>query len=143
MVPLFLFLLLVGVWLSDHGMGIPCVFYSLTGLQCPGCGVTRMFSALFKGDFSAAYHSNAAIFLLLPILAGIGCYASVHWLKTGSWAFPPLDGLADCRVRCVFDRLCRYAQFECAHMRLKVNKKGEARFDCFSLSICRKTQSVS
>lgn len=88
MVPLFLFLLLVGVWLSDHGMGIPCVFYSLTGLQCPGCGVTRMFSALFKGDFSAAYHSNAAIFLLLPILAGIGCYASVHWLKTGSWAFP-------------------------------------------------------
>ena len=88
MVPLFLFLLLVGVWLSDHGMGIPCVFYSLTGLQCPGCGVTRMFSALFKGDFAAAYHSNAAIFLLLPILAGIGCYASVHWLKTGSWAFP-------------------------------------------------------
>ena len=78
MVPLFLFLLLAGVWLSDHGMGIPCVFYSLTGL----------FSALFKGDFAAAYHSNAAIFLLLPILAGIGCYASVHWLKTGSWAFP-------------------------------------------------------
>lgn len=85
-VPLFLLLLLAGVWLSDHGTGIPCVFYSLTGLQCPGCGVTRMFSAILKGDFAAAYRSNAAIFLLLPVLAGIGLYTSVHWLKTGSWA---------------------------------------------------------
>lgn len=87
-VPLLLLLLLLGVWLSDHGMGIPCVFYSLTGLQCPGCGVTRMTSALLKGDFSAAYQSNAAVFLLLPVFFFLGGYTVLHWLRTGSWALP-------------------------------------------------------
>ena len=27
-------------------IGIPCLFYQITGFYCPGCGVTRMLFAL-------------------------------------------------------------------------------------------------
>ncbi len=40
-----------------------CPLYQLTGLNCPGCGLTRGFHALFHGDVSGALHFNA----LLPI----------------------------------------------------------------------------
>lgn len=36
----------------------PCVFHTLTGLYCPGCGGTRAVGAFFKGKFllSFGYH---------------------------------------------------------------------------------------
>ena len=40
-----------------------CPLYSLTGIHCPGCGLTRGFHALFHGDVLTALHYNA----LLPI----------------------------------------------------------------------------
>ncbi len=47
---------------------IPCVFYSLTGLYCPGCGGTRAVDALFHGHFlrSFLYHP------LVPYCAVVG-----------------------------------------------------------------------
>lgn len=40
-----------------------CPFHALTGLNCPGCGLTRGFHALFQGDVLTALRFNA----LLPI----------------------------------------------------------------------------
>ena len=42
-----------------------CPLYALTGIHCPGCGLTRGFHALFHGDVLTALHYNA----LLPIFA--------------------------------------------------------------------------
>ncbi len=42
-----------------------CPLYYLTGIHCPGCGLTRGFHALFHGDVLTALHFNA----LLPIYA--------------------------------------------------------------------------
>jgi len=42
-----------------------CPLYSLTGIHCPGCGLTRGFHALFHGDVLTALHFNA----LLPVFA--------------------------------------------------------------------------
>lgn len=47
-----------------------CPFHALTGLNCPGCGMTRGFNALFHGDILTAIHFNA----LLPIFAFIFSY---------------------------------------------------------------------
>lgn len=61
----FAYLLLVE-WL---GRGIPCVFYEVTGLRCPGCGMTRMFRALAHLDFARAAHANAMGLVIAPVLA--------------------------------------------------------------------------
>jgi Protein of unknown function (DUF2752) len=46
-----------------------CPFHALTGLNCPGCGLTRGFHALFHGDVSTALHFNALLpFYLLLFL---------------------------------------------------------------------------
>jgi len=54
------------VWAFDpaqtHFLPV-CPLFALTGLACPGCGLTRGFHALFHGDALTALDFNA----LLPI----------------------------------------------------------------------------
>ena len=38
-----------------------CPLFSLTGIACPGCGLTRGFHALFHGDVLTALDYNALI----------------------------------------------------------------------------------
>ncbi len=47
-----------------------CPLHSMTGLNCPGCGLTRGFHALFNGDIVQALHFNA----VLPIYALLFLY---------------------------------------------------------------------
>lgn len=53
------------------GIGIPCIFNRITGLRCPGCGVTRMCLSLLRLDFKGAFGFNQAVFCLSPIIAFI------------------------------------------------------------------------
>lgn len=50
------------------GLAVPCLFHLVTGLQCPGCGATRMCLALLRLDFAAAWAANPGLLLLLPFL---------------------------------------------------------------------------
>ncbi len=52
----------------------PCPFHALTGLLCPGCGATRALAALTHGDFAAAFHLNALVVTLLPVLVIYGFF---------------------------------------------------------------------
>ena len=45
-----------------------CVFHSLTGWDCPGCGAQRMLHALLHLDFAAAWQANALLMVALPYL---------------------------------------------------------------------------
>lgn len=56
-------------WGKYTGIYIPCFFRLVTGLYCPGCGATRMAAALGEGDLYRAFHSNEALFVLLPFFA--------------------------------------------------------------------------
>ena len=47
-----------------------CPLHAMTGLNCPGCGLTRGFHALFNGDVLGALHFNA----MLPIFLAVGIY---------------------------------------------------------------------
>lgn len=61
-----LYAILCAFW----GLAIPCPIYALTGLYCPGCGVTRMLLSLLRLDFALAWRYNPAILLLaLPLAA--------------------------------------------------------------------------
>ena len=46
------------------GFDIPCPIKSLTNLECPGCGITRMFISIFKFDFYQAFRYNPLLFIL-------------------------------------------------------------------------------
>jgi hypothetical protein len=59
-----------------------CPLYSLTGLACPGCGLTRGFHALFHGDVLTALDYNA----MLPFFAFLiacGFVALVYYALRG------------------------------------------------------------
>ncbi|MBU1598589.1 DUF2752 domain-containing protein [bacterium] len=42
-----------------------CLFKEVTHIPCPGCGMTRAFLSLIKGEFWKALSFNPASFLLL------------------------------------------------------------------------------
>ena len=45
-----------------------CIFALITGLPCPGCGLSRAFAALVRGDLNGAVSCNAMIFLWIPLV---------------------------------------------------------------------------
>ena len=46
-----------------------CVFHTLTGWYCPGCGATRALHALLHGNIAAAFRWNILLIPLLILLA--------------------------------------------------------------------------
>lgn len=65
------------------GWGIPCVFYLVTDLFCPGCGISRMFMALLELDLITALRSNALVLVLLPFALIFGLRRLVIYVRTG------------------------------------------------------------
>lgn len=55
---------LLGLWVR---LDIGCVWQRLLGIPCPGCGMTRAYAALFRGDIRAAF-SLHFLFPVLPLL---------------------------------------------------------------------------
>ncbi|MGJ8633463.1 MAG: DUF2752 domain-containing protein [Luteolibacter sp.] len=50
-----------------------CFFRKFTGLECPGCGMTRATYATLHGDFWTAFKFNPVGMILLPLgLLGVG-----------------------------------------------------------------------
>src|SRR5882724_10704095 len=45
-----------------------CIFYSLTGLYCPGCGSQRALSSLLHGGLLQAINYNILFIVCLPLL---------------------------------------------------------------------------
>ncbi len=68
------------------GWGIPCLFRLATGLQCPGCGVSRMCMALLQLDLAAAWQANPALLCLSPLLLAIAGDMVVRYVRTGNGA---------------------------------------------------------
>ena len=75
-----------------------CPFRSVTGVPCPGCGMTRLADAVAHGHLDTATRADAAGVALLAVLAVIAVAHLVRvvvqrgepprWLRT--WAVPAL-----------------------------------------------------
>ncbi len=66
---LILLLLIVYYYLNKYfHIGIPCLFYKITNLKCPGCGITRMLFSILNLKFKSAFFYNPVVFILLPFL---------------------------------------------------------------------------
>lgn len=54
---------------SQHALTPPCAFRVVTGLACPGCGLTRAAHAMLHGDVAGAFSLNPWSFVSVPLLA--------------------------------------------------------------------------
>ena len=53
--------LIIGIYFilfTIFGIGLKCPFYEVTGLQCPGCGITHLVLCLLRGDIGGAFSYN-------------------------------------------------------------------------------------
>ena len=57
------------VFLYVFKQGPGCLFYKLTGIYCPGCGMGRAAVALLHLDIPTALRNNLVMVLLLPVIA--------------------------------------------------------------------------
>ena len=79
---LLLFLgIIYEILLNVFHIGFICIFHEITGLLCPGCGLTRCINSMLKGDFIQALHYNALMFFLIPISLIYSIYISYNYIK--------------------------------------------------------------
>lgn len=83
-----LFALGVGYFLLVHftPFSVPCMFHEITGLLCPGCGITRFCVCLVLGDFAGAWAAHPALFFLGPPLLFCLLLHAICYVKTGVMA---------------------------------------------------------
>ena len=78
---------------GPHARWLPgCLFHRLTGLHCPGCGMTRASHALLHGHLAAAFRFNPLGMILLPMaLVGVG-FDLLAWVRGKPLALAPRIG---------------------------------------------------
>lgn len=83
-------IILAGSWMLAHlrKQGPECLFRRMTGLPCPGCGMTRSLEEIWRGNLplSIRYHPlGIPVFILC--LAGVftlffpRLFHRLHWTK--------------------------------------------------------------
>jgi hypothetical protein len=66
---------------ATHSFYPVCQFHRLTGLNCPGCGMTRAVYALLHGDFMMALRDNALFVVALGMLALRGGWFALNQFR--------------------------------------------------------------
>lgn len=77
---IILMVLSLFVYFKDpfNGPILPCIFNKITGLYCPGCGMTRAVNSCFNFNFYQALRFNALLFITPPML---GAYYLANYSK--------------------------------------------------------------
>ena len=73
------------------GKPIPCVFHLVTGLKCPGCGITHMLIDLLHFDLRGAYMENPFLFFVLPVLLIYGAYRAYRYVVHNDRKYTALE----------------------------------------------------
>ena len=81
---LFLFLgIAYAVFVHFTHLSIPCLFRLVTGLRCPGCGMTSAMMALLHGDPLRGLRYNYFFVPIWSILAVIYLHTVFDYIRTG------------------------------------------------------------
>lgn len=63
-----LLLLAAAAYVSALKFGMGCPVKSLTGIPCPGCGLSRAAVSLLRLDLTAAFRYHPMVFVLPPVV---------------------------------------------------------------------------
>ena len=63
---------------STHSFYPTCTFHRLTGLNCPGCGMTRALYALLHGEVKTALRDNALLVIGMAVFAVRGLWLAIQ-----------------------------------------------------------------
>lgn len=64
---IYLSLCLIAYLTVTSLLNITCIIKHITGISCPGCGMTRALKSLVLFNFSKALYYHPLVFLLIPI----------------------------------------------------------------------------
>lgn len=75
---------------STHHFYPTCMFHKLTGLNCPGCGMTRASYALLHGNMTQALRDNVLFVGMLAVGVVWGARLTVRKMRQQpiSWKIP-------------------------------------------------------
>ena len=73
--------------LARSGYGIPCLVYTITGLRCPGCGISRSLAAMLTFDVTAFLHYNLLTPLIILYLLWVGTLSAIAYVRHGIWQY--------------------------------------------------------
>lgn len=66
---------------NENSFFIPCFFYKIMGIKCPGCGMTRSLHNLVNGDIKKAIWYNVMSIPAIVLLIYIGYRYLMYLLK--------------------------------------------------------------
>lgn len=82
---------LYGLLVYATGMTVPCIFKKITGLECPGCGITRVCMSLLRGHIAEAFSYNRFCFLAAPVILYLIIKCDIKYIRTGNYLLSKPD----------------------------------------------------
>ena len=87
---LLLFVILISYYFIVRftAFKIPCLFFEITGLSCPGCGITRMLTQFLQFKFDKGVAFNYFLGFTLPVVVFIILMMSYYYIynkKYSKW----------------------------------------------------------
>lgn len=77
------------------GWGIPCLFYTVTDWQCPGCGSSRAVLAYLQGYWADGWRYNPFFPLTVAYLVRVYVLAARRCWRGGRFAYHPASHRCD------------------------------------------------
>lgn len=77
--------------IRSTGFWLPCIFRTVTGLKCPGCGISHMCIALLAMDFTSAWLANPVLLTVSPAIIYIAMKQIITWIVFGEQKMSKID----------------------------------------------------
>lgn len=62
-----------------------CLFHTITGYECPGCGNQRVLHSLLEGNLHNALRYNPFTFVVMPYIILVGYTTFCHTPRAEKW----------------------------------------------------------